>query len=185
MAKLADKLSGAVGGKKKRKARQGVKERYAKAREDAQLAGVIPTAPEGAVRDEKVDPLTQGEQELVGIDRAAVNKGWAVPENEKQGVIGRLIQKVYDEESSAKEVAVCASVVLRADQIQYERDHPDEAGKAKGGTKVDVTFNWDAIMKGLVEAPNVNAPRIIEDAARSVELSAVHVAGCEAVQQTG
>jgi hypothetical protein len=34
-------------GRKKRKRRQRCKERYAKAREDAQLAGIIPTVPEG------------------------------------------------------------------------------------------------------------------------------------------
>ena len=43
--------------------KQNLKEHYAKVREEAQLQGLIPTTPEGAVRDEKVKPSTQTTQD--------------------------------------------------------------------------------------------------------------------------
>lgn len=43
---------------KARRKRQKLKRKYARLREDAQLADIIETTAEGAVRDERVDPRT-------------------------------------------------------------------------------------------------------------------------------
>ena len=117
---------------KNRSARQKLKERYAKAREDAQLYGLVETTPEGALKSERVDPKTQEQQDTTGIDRKAIARGWQVPEEQKGKVIDRLITKIDDEETSAAEVAMCANAVIKADQLQWERDNPVLAGKAKG-----------------------------------------------------
>ena len=58
-------------GRKKRKRRQRCKEAYLKAREDAQLAGIIPTVPEGAVRNE-VAPVAS-DPPLYHLVRVAIN----------------------------------------------------------------------------------------------------------------
>lgn len=58
---------------KQRNRRQKVKARYTKAREDAQLEGIIPTSPEGAVRDERVDPASQSVRKNVeGNNRPSI-----------------------------------------------------------------------------------------------------------------
>src|SRR5215472_17399868 len=62
-------------GRKKRKRRQRCKERYAKAREDAQLSGIIPTVPEGAVRNE-VAPVAP-DPPLPHLVRKAIKNNWA------------------------------------------------------------------------------------------------------------
>ncbi len=159
MPSLRENLETAKG-KKKRKSKQKAKERYAKAREDAQLAGVIETTPVGAVRDEVVNPLVQEEQETLSLDRKAIQKGWAVPEQEKQAVVGRLIEKIHQEETSAAEVAMCSNAVLRADQMQYERDHPKEAGEAKGGTKVGVVVQNQINLSDLFKQVDLERERL-------------------------
>ena len=46
---------------KARRKRQKIKRKYARLREDCQLACIIETTPEGAVRDERVPPSAQAE----------------------------------------------------------------------------------------------------------------------------
>lgn len=123
---------------KKRQKRQKLKGLYSKLREEAQLHGLIATTPEGAVRQEVVDPLTQESQKMLPLERRAIRNGWEVPEEEKHAVVDRLLQEVKNPEASALEVAVNAKALLLGDQKQYERDHPDEAGRAKGKTEVNV-----------------------------------------------
>ena len=65
---------------KRRSAKQTAKDRYAHAREDAQLLGLIPTPPEEALKSERVDPSTQGAQPLPALICDAMRKGWAGPE---------------------------------------------------------------------------------------------------------
>src|SRR5262249_16981842 len=52
-------------------------ERYAKVREDAQLLGIIPTVPEGAVRNE-VAPVAP-DPPLPHLVRAAIKNNWETP----------------------------------------------------------------------------------------------------------
>ncbi len=119
---------------KRRSERQIAKQRYALARERAQAMGVIPTVPEGAVRNEVVNPATQGEQDLTSLDRAAISMGWSVPEEQKPRVIQRLLEKLDDPEITPAAAALIAGALVKADQIQFERDRPAEAAKAAAVT---------------------------------------------------
>jgi hypothetical protein len=124
-------------GRKKRKRRQRCKEVYAKAREDAQLAGLIPTVPEGAVRNE-VAPVAP-DPPLPHLVRAAIKNNWATPDSAKPGIVDSLIAPFYDPDADPALLVKCARVLLLLDQTQYERDHAEEAGKAKGGGAVAVS----------------------------------------------
>jgi hypothetical protein len=138
---------------KRRNAKQRLKDRYAHAREDAQLAGLIPTEPAEALKPERVDPHTQGEQSLPSLDRAAIRNGWAVPDHLKPVLVDRLIEPFVEEPQVVitkdgtpvtippdrhllKENFKALSI---ADRMQWERDNPEAAGKAKGSTEVNVT----------------------------------------------
>lgn len=153
----------------KRNRRQNVKAAYAKAREDAQLAGVIPTTPEGAVRSERVDPATQDEQRFPGLDRAAIRgegKGWEVPDHVKKKVIEvnaealfekRVmvdpITKIEVEVPNRKAQMEASKVLLLADEMQYKRDEPERAGKAAGGVTVNnqvAVFNASELYKAAL-----------------------------------
>ncbi len=120
-------------GRKHQKAKQRIKQRYAKAREDAQLAGVIPTVPDGALKDECVDPLQQGSQPMPGLISQAVRNGWAVPEEIKPDLVDELIRILDDPEIPSKTKVAAFNALRMADQAQYERDHPETKG-----TKVSV-----------------------------------------------
>ena len=136
----------------KRHIKQKKKGRYQRLREDLQIDQVIPVSPEGAVRSEAVNPALQGEQKIPSLDRDVIRKGWEVPDEVKKKVIERLAEPffedkrvVVDREGNAIELPPDryllkenAKVLVAADQRQYERDHPEEAGKAKGRTEVNV-----------------------------------------------
>lgn len=147
---------------KSRKSKQKLKQAYAKTREDAQRAGLIPTTPEGAVRPEVVDPESQDSQRFPGLDRLAIQtdgKGWSVPEHVKRKVVEQAAEVLFerrfrevtvtgpDGDSVTVQVEVppdrraqseAARTLLVADQRQHERDDPEAAGKAKGGTNVTI-----------------------------------------------
>lgn len=158
-----------------RNKRSKLKKQYSKLREDAQLHGIIPTTPEGAVHPEKVASETQGEQDTTNIDRKAVKQGWAVPEEKKALVVMRLLEPF---EKSGKTVtkegveidttdhnllAKNARTLLIADQRQYERDHPNEAGIAKGASntsntnavQINTAINWSGVLSEIKSADDV------------------------------
>lgn len=150
-----DSRSTAGSGKAKRKPKptssaknrkKKIKKRYSSAREEAQLAGVIPTTPDGAVRDERtysVDPL-RGLPETV---RQALKENWATPGTAKPAIIAALLRpffndtkvldsdgKLVDIPASPKLLNELAKTIIQLDQRQYERDNPEAAGKAKGAS---------------------------------------------------
>lgn len=143
----------AHGTSKNRARKQKLKERYSKAREDAQLHGIIPTEPEGALKPEKVDPATQEAQSLPALDRQAIREDWSVPGHVKHKVIERLAEPFFEEgrvvlDKSGNQITLPpdrqllkenAKVLLLADQRQYERDNPEAAGKAKGASQQSST----------------------------------------------
>ncbi len=126
------------------------------------------------MRDERVDPRAQDEQRFPGLDRQAIandGKGWQVPESAKRKVIEKNAEVLFERnviwDDQGNEIVLppdraaiekTSRVLLAADQTQYERDHPAEAGKAKGGgVQVGVgvkVVNWDA----LYARPNVVDP---------------------------
>jgi hypothetical protein len=118
-------------GRKKRKRRQRCKERYAKAREDAQLSGIIATVPEGAVRNE-VAPVAP-DPPLPHLVRAALRLGWDVPEAAKPKVVGDLLAAFFDRDTDPCLRVRLARLLLLLDQTQYERDHPEQARKDRRG----------------------------------------------------
>lgn len=143
------------GGKRKRKSRpttarrnkdQKLREKYAKVREEAQLAGIIPTTPEGAVRDERaksVDPLDG----LPDYVKQALRESWATPASAKPAIIAALLRPFFNEvpvmtkdgdlvyvPASAKTLNELARTILAMDQNQFARENPEAAGKAKGPT---------------------------------------------------
>lgn len=166
-------------GKKKRKARQSTKERYAKAREDAQVQGVISTVPEGAVRDERVDPLSQDEQKFPGLDRLAIRndgKGWSVPEHIKRKVIETSAEVLFEKRTVTSPVTgetievppdrfvqmQAAKTLMQADKQQWERDNPEEAGKAAGGGDTNVqVVELSELLKRAKEQREVK-PEVID-----------------------
>lgn len=132
------KKSGSKPTSRARAAKQSIKSRYARAREDAQLIGLIPTTPEGALKPERVSPSVQTDQPLPELIGQAVRKGWAVPEATKPRLVDELISIVENPELPAKVKVSAFGALRQADKDQYERDNPEAAGKAKGGNKVTV-----------------------------------------------
>lgn len=150
--------------RKGRKQRQGIKERYAKAREDAQLAGLIPVSSEGAVRPEVVNPATQTEQKIPSIDRLAAlqgdAQGWGLSNASRQAVVRRLMEPIIEEpqyyidRETGQRIMIPpdrhlikenAKVLVIADQRQWERDNPELSGKSKGGPQINNT-NQNAVV---------------------------------------
>jgi len=147
---------------KKRKAEQEQVKRYQKDREDLQLRGRVPTVPEGAVRDERVDPRTQGSQPLPQLVLQALKEDWSTPGAAKPKIVASLLEPFYVEDvvvdKDGNQVRVppnrgmqiaCAKVLKDLDVVQHERDHPEEAGKAKGGINVSAQaaagFSWGQV----------------------------------------
>ncbi len=131
----------------RRNLRQRLRERLAKVREDAQLTNAIDTVPQGAVEatnrlPERVDPATQGEQELPRVIERAITKGWAVKEDDKPELVDELVGMVKRSESEKIKVAAFRAL-LAGDQAQHERDNPLK--KSGGTVNVSVQTNIAAV----------------------------------------
>jgi hypothetical protein len=151
--------------KKSRSGRQRIKDRYAHAREDAQLAGLIPTTPEEALGDERVDPASQGSQPLPGLIGRAVRSGWATPEPVKVAVVDEMSSLVLAEGVEPHVKVAAARVLQQGDQAQWERDNPELAGKTRGGTRVEVNNNTQVnLLDAMREA--AARPDALEEAKR-------------------
>lgn len=139
-----------------------IKASYAKAREDAQLAGVIPTQPVGAVRNEVVPPGADPPQ--IGLIGQALRNGWAVPEERKPLLVDELIKIIDDPEAPSKTKVAAFNALRLADQQQYERDHPEEAAKLKGGMSVSINnTNTSTTVFSDIEALEKSYERVIND----------------------
>lgn len=169
----SDGRSSAGKGKAKRKPKptskaknrkKKIKARYSKAREDAQLAGIIPTTPDGAVHQERVDPARQVGAALPSLVREALRECWSTPDNAKPAIIAALLEPFFVDDvvvdENGKQVHVkpsrkllmeLAKTLRTLDQTQWERDHPAEAGKAKGRAPVvENTVNNNVVQLGDV-----------------------------------
>lgn len=125
--------------RKRQKVRQRAVKRGQKRREDAQLSGSIPTSSAGAVKSEVVNPSSQGEQPLPQLIGRAIRSGWATPEELKPVLVQELVGIVLDPEVKGVTKTMAYQALLKGDQQQYERDHPEEAAKAKGQVNQSVT----------------------------------------------
>lgn len=149
---------------KRRNHRQVVKENHSKWREEAQLIGLISTVPEGAIHEEVVDPSSQGEQMIPSLDLAAARNGWATPEHKKLVIVDKLVEAVESEEEKPFIKVMAAQALAKMDQIQYERDNPEAAGKAKGG-QVNVGVG--------VNVAVVNPLEMFKEALKEVEVDEI------------
>ena len=132
------KKSGSKPTSKPRTKKQTARDRYAHAREDAQLLGLIPTTPEEALKSEVVPAASQAEVPQPGLIEQAIRSGWAVSEDRKPGLVAELVAMMDNPEVPHKVKVAAFSALLRGDQQQYERDHPEQVAKAKGGTTVAI-----------------------------------------------
>lgn len=161
----ADGGSVAGSGKAKRKPKptkpaahrkKKVKARYAKAREEAQLAGVIPTTPDGAVHEERVPLCAQSEDSKMTavLVSLAIRNGWEVPKRERERFVDELASILTNAEMSPKMKVAAFNALRLADKDQWERDHPEEAGKAKGanvGVSVQANMLAVTVLRGMFE----------------------------------
>ena len=98
-----------LGGKRKNKGRrkskptssrrsqeQEIKDRYAHAREDAQLHGLIPTTPEEALTSERVLPAL--DPALPEIIRMALANNWSTPDSAKPAIIASLLEPFFSDD---------------------------------------------------------------------------------------
>ena len=134
-------VEGSSTGRKKRKSkptskaraqRQKLKDRYAHAREDAQLAGLIPTTPEEALKPERVPPSVQSSQPLSELVAQAIKKGWAVEEGMKPHLVDEMVRIVLDDNMPAKAKVAAFQALRMADESQWQRDHPEVKPTTKG-----------------------------------------------------
>lgn len=97
-------------------------------REDAQLSGVLDTFPQEAVRNE-VAPVAP-DPPFPHLIRRALRENWATPDVIKRKVVAELLEAFFAEGADPNLRIQLFRTLLLADQTQYERDHPEEAGKA-------------------------------------------------------
>lgn len=131
----SDGAGGNQSKRSRRKTMQNLQRRYADLRERAQLAGLIHTEPEGAVRNEKVETKDKPQPKLI---ETAIRSGWAVPDEIKPELVAEMTAIVTDdsEDTSDKTKVAAFRALLAADQAQHDRDNPQQK---KGGTEVNVS----------------------------------------------
>ncbi len=106
--------------------RKKVKARYQKAREDAQLVGLLPTVPDGAVRDERVNPATQSRPTFLELEAMAVAKGWPVPVEYRAEVIHEWHLILQDKDQKASVRLKAGQNLLAAYVASYRERHGDQ-----------------------------------------------------------
>jgi hypothetical protein len=157
---------------------QRVADRYAHAREDAQLAGLIPTEPEEALRDERVDPAGQSEPPLLGLVRLAVRDNWATPDEKKPVIVDKIVALVEADDTEDHTRIAAARTLLQMDRDQWERDHSELAGKVRGGVQVtnqQQVITGDQLIAMLQQAEAEMGQKIMPPSMLEVELAADQV----------
>jgi hypothetical protein len=112
--------------------KQKLRRRYTCDREDRQLAGLEPTVPEGAVRNE-VAPVAP-DPPLPHLVRAALRQEWDVRDAAKPKIVGDLLVAFFDPDAEPCLRVRLARLLLLLDQTQYEHDHAEETGSAEGSS---------------------------------------------------
>lgn len=82
-------------------------------------------------------------------------RGWATPEEDKETLVDLMMGIVTDPGAKAKDRVAAFNALRVADQSQWERDHPVESGKSKGGSTSNVNINLNmaaaAALRGMIE----------------------------------
>lgn len=85
--------------------------------------------------------------------------GWATPEEDKEGLVEEMKRIVFDPDLKPKDRVAAFNALRVADQSQWERDHPAEAGKSKGGGTSQVNINLNmaaaAALRREIECGNL------------------------------
>lgn len=81
---------------------------------------------------------------MSGPDAPAFQRGWATPPELKQDLVDEMVKIVTDPDMKTKDRVAAFNALRVADQSQWERDHPVESGKSKGG--VSNTTNNNVII---------------------------------------
>lgn len=151
---------------KRRNERQKLKERYAKAREDAQLAGMIPTEPQGALKPERVDPSVQGCQPLSHLVSQAIKRGWAVEDQKKPSLVQEMVDIVMSADMPVKAKIAAFNALRQADESQWTRENPSPSVNGKGGASaiaISVQTNISAVdlMQRMMADGSIRLDQII------------------------
>lgn len=64
---------------------------------------------------------------------SSLKRGWATPPELKSDLVDEMIRIVQDPDVKTKDRVAAFNALRVADQSQWERDHPVESGKSKGG----------------------------------------------------
>lgn len=107
-------------GGKARKRLKAARRRYSMQREDAQLAGDIPTTPEGAIRDERAPPSY--DVPMPELVRLAIQRGWSVSEEGKRKCVADLVAAIRDPETRESLRIRCFQALILAEKAQREQD---------------------------------------------------------------
>ena len=88
----------------------------------------------------------------------AVRSGWSTPEEKKSGMVDELIAIVNNPELPAKVKVAAFNALRMADQSQWERDHPDEAAKAKGSAaQVSIHIQAASTIREMIERGEIRS----------------------------
>jgi hypothetical protein len=149
---------------KARQAKQRRRAGHTKRREANQLAGRTETRPGGAAQNEVAQ--SSWEPALPDLVLRAAREDWSTPGPAKRRAILALLEPVYcrdvvlDKDGNQVIVQPNRELIRKniealhtLDQTQWERDHPEEAGKLKGGVNINnqnvqQAVNMEAVLGG-------------------------------------
>lgn len=109
----------------------------------------MPVSPfQRAVQERQNQPT-----EVVPI--SSLKRGWATPPEIKSDLVDEMVRIVQDPDIKTKDRVAAFNALRVADQSQWERDHPVESGKSKGGSTSSVNINLNmaaaAALRGAIE----------------------------------
>lgn len=165
--------------------KQEVMQRYTKAREDAQMLGLIPTTPEAALDSERVDPSVQSLAALPEVVRQALRESWATPDSAKPAILAALLESFFKEDEvmsvdgvvvkvkpSKRMLMELAKTLHMLDQTQYDRDHPKVPTSPMGMPGAPTTNNTTNVY-GDVVANKIDVATAIREAISRGELGII------------
>lgn len=102
-----------------------------------------------------VSPFRRAVQERKDSVEPPPKRGWATPESDKEDLVDLMMSIVQDPDAKAKDRVAAFNALRVADQSQWERDHPAESGKSKGGGPSQVNINLNmaaaATLREMIE----------------------------------
>jgi hypothetical protein len=134
--------------------------------------------PEEALIDERVDPTKQSEPTFAGLIRRAMRENWAATPEEKDKAIRTLIEIMDDPDAENREKIASVRALMHADFRQWEHDHPELAGKTRGGVQVNnrqTAITGDEAVRLLQEIEKQTGQPIMSEAMLEIEEDASRV----------